>query len=102
MDPGSDRGRGPASRTDGAAGSRAASGLIPVAISQHNAEAAGFRDGRQFLDWTRAHPELVARAGKLRIVPVDVLLSALRSEQARPEPADEVDALLGSVGRRRR
>jgi hypothetical protein len=62
---------------------------------------AGFSE-RQFLDFCRANPSLVASVGKLRAIPVDDLVRHLRVR--RTCDADEaagVDELLALVGRQR-
>jgi hypothetical protein len=76
--------------------------VVPVVVTQANCEAIAGLTPRQFLDLTRAHPELCTALGKIRAVPVEDLLRFLRTHRAAEVGADEdVDNVLAMVGRRR-
>lgn len=75
--------------------------VLPVAISQTNCAAVGMSE-RQWLDFCRSQPGLVAKIGKLRVVAVADFLDHVRRTAAeeKPEEVSERDALLARVGRR--
>jgi hypothetical protein len=76
--------------------------LFPPVITQANCSAVGMTE-RQFLDFCRAHGELVAPIGKLRAVPTEDLVRYLRSARSESRTdIESVDAVLSLVGRQRR
>ena len=76
--------------------------VAPAVVTQRNCELAAGMSERQFLDFCRAHPELVTSLGKLRAVPVEDLLSHLRTNRAADiSSVEDVDDLLAAVGRKR-
>ena len=85
----------------------------PEAVSQLTCLAVLGIDARRYLEFVRAHPGLLRnKLGKLVVVRVDDFLAELRRSAGEPveleaiEVLDEVpedaDAILASLGRRRR